>query len=280
MRKLLRSDLRRLLHSKLFYGGILAVAVVMVFALANNVYYSDVMVEIKLPLDNLLFMGTTVLCFLISVFTTFFIGVEFADGTMRNKLIVGHSRPAMYLSYLITTSLASLGMLVVGSLPVLLVGSIWQGWFVTSPAILLPQIACCLCSVVALNAVIVALAMILQKRAITAVVCLLLVFILVNVVSPFLWDILNAEPMLPEMVFTEEDGSLFVIPEEPNPYYLTGSRRALVQWLYDTLPTAQMYQYTYEELPKNIALFPLYSLLLIGALSAAGIAVYRRRDLK
>ena len=78
----------------------------------------------------------------------------------------------------------------------------------------------------------------------------------------------------------QEDGSLFVIPEEPNPYYLTGSRRALVQWLYDTLPTAQMYQYTYEELPKNIALFPLYSLLLIGALSAAGIAVYRRRDLK
>jgi len=281
MSKLLRSDFRRLFRSKLFYLCLIPTAVVMVFALFNNLHYLEVMENLELPLDNLLFMGTTVIGFPIAIFTSFFVGTEYSDGTMRNKILVGNSRVSIYLSHFIATSVASLAMLVVGTVFVLFLGVFWMGWFITSPAILIPQILCCLLSVIALNSIIVALAMLIHHKAICAVVCLVITMLMVNIVAPFLWDRLEAaEPMTPEMTYTDTDGVVHVIPEEINPQYPTGAKRVIMQLCYDTLPTAQMYRYGYDEMPNNIELFPLYSVLFIGVCSTAGVWVYRRRDLK
>ena len=92
MSKLLRSDFRRLFRSKLFYLCLIPTAVVMVFALFNNLHYLEVMENIELPLDNLLFMGTTVIGFPIAIFTSFFVGTEYSDGTMRNKIFLKYLR--------------------------------------------------------------------------------------------------------------------------------------------------------------------------------------------
>ena len=281
MSKLLRSDFRRLFRSKLFYLCLIPTAVVMVFALFNNLHYLEVMENLELPLDNLLFMGTTVIGFPIAIFTSFFVGTEYSDGTMRNKILVGNSRFSIYLSHFITTSVASLAMLVVGTVFVLFLGIFWMGWFITSPAILIPQILCCLLSVIAFNSVIVALAILIHHKAICAVVCLVITMLMVNIVAPFLWDRLEAEePMNPEITYTDTDGVVHVIPEKPNPKYPTEAERILLQFCYDTLPTAQMYQYDYDGMPKNIERFPLYSALLIGVISTAGVCIYKRRDLK
>ncbi len=281
MSKLLRSDFRRLIGSKLFYLCLAPTAVVMVYALFNNLHYSVVMENLELPLDNLLFMGTTVIGFPIAIFTSFFVGTEYSDGTMRNKILVGNSRLSIYLSHFIITSVASLAMLVVGTAFVLFLGVFWMGWFITSPAILIPQILCCLLSVIAFNSIIVALAMLIHHKAICAVVCLVITMLMVNVVAPFLWDRLEAEePMNPEISYTDIDGVVHIIPEEINPKYPTGAKRVVMQLCYDTLPTAQMYQYGYDEMPKNIELFPVYSVLLIAVISTAGVCIYERRDLK
>ena len=281
MSKLLRADFRRLLRSRLFYLCLVPTAVTMMFALFNNVYYSEVMESLELPLDNLLFMGTTVIGFPIAIFTSFFIGTEYSDGTMRNKVLVGNSRLSIYLSHLITTSVAALAMLVVGTAFVLFLGVFWVGWFVTSPVILIPQILCCLLSVAALNAIIVALAVLIHYKAVCAVVCLVITLLTVNIVAPFLWDRLEAEePMNPEITYTDTDGVVHVIPEKPNPKYQTEAERVLLQFCYDTLPTAQMYQYGYDGMPKNMERFPLYSALLIGVFSTGGACIYKRRDLK
>ena len=253
----------------------------MVFALFNNLHYLEVMENIELPLDNLLFMGTTVIGFPIAIFTSFFVGTEYSDGTMRNKILVGNSRFSIYLSHFITTSVASLAMLVVGTVFVLFLGIFWMGWFITSPAILMPQILCCLLSVIAFNSVIVELAILIHHKAICAVVCLVITMLMVNIVAPFLWDRLEAEePMNPEITYTDTDGVVHVIPEKPNPKYPTEAERILLQFCYDTLPTAQMYQYGYDEMPKNIELLPLYSVLFVGVFTTAGVCIYKRRDLK
>ena len=85
MSKLLRSDFRRLFRSKLFYLCLAPTAVVMMFALFNNLHYLEVMENLELPIDNLLFMGTTVIGFPIAIFTSFFVGnliFEFPDNHM------------------------------------------------------------------------------------------------------------------------------------------------------------------------------------------------------
>ena len=172
MSKLLRSDFKRLWRSKLLYIGIIFVAMSVGHALINNIYYLDIMKELEIPLDNLLFMGTPVIGFAMAVFTSIFIGTEYSDGTMRNKVIVGNSRLSIYLSHFIITTLAAVIMLVVGSAVVISIGAFWMGGLVTSPTILLPQILCCLLAVVALNALYVLLAMLIPSRAVGVVVIL------------------------------------------------------------------------------------------------------------
>lgn len=44
----------------------------------------------------------------LAVFTGFYIGVEHANGTIRNKLTAGHSRRAVYLSYVLVSFTAAL----------------------------------------------------------------------------------------------------------------------------------------------------------------------------
>ena len=41
-----------------------------------------------------------------AVFISLFVGSEYSDGTIRNKLVVGHSRMRIYLANLIVCSIA------------------------------------------------------------------------------------------------------------------------------------------------------------------------------
>ena len=49
-----------------------------------------------------------VLVFMIPAFVSLFVGTEYSDGTIRNKLIIGHTRLSIYLSNLITGVAAAL----------------------------------------------------------------------------------------------------------------------------------------------------------------------------
>ena len=69
------------------------------------------------------------------------------------------------------------------------------------------------------------------------------------------------------------------IPDRPNPKYLTGVSRAVVQFLHDLLPTGQLESFG-EEPPAHLWKYPLYAALLTGATTAAGVWVFRRKDLK
>ncbi|MBQ8174968.1 MAG: ABC transporter permease subunit [Clostridia bacterium] len=280
MVKLLRSDFRRLWRSKLFYLGITAVAASVAFGLINNVHYKRIMLNLEIPIDNILFLGTLVIGFAIAIFTSFFVGTEYSDGTMRSKVVVGHNRSMIYLSHFLTTTFAAVFMMVIGTAVIVVVGIPWMGSFVTSCTILLPQILCCLLSIVALNAMILLLAMLIPSKAICAIVCLVLVMVMTNMISPTLWSKLEADPIIPEMSYTDSEGVVHTQPEQPNPHYATGTTRTILQLCYDMLPTAQMYQYGYDKIPKNIHLFPLYSVLFIGVLSTVGACAFRRRDLK
>lgn len=280
MSNLLRSDFRRLWRSKLFYLGTIAVMVAVAYTLLNNVYYMSTMKDLIIPVDNLLFMGTLVIGYAVSIVTCLLVGTEYSDGTMRNKMVVGHERCSIYFSHFITTTFAALFMMVVGSAIIIAIGLPIMGGFESSCKILLPQILCCLLSIVALNAMVLMFAMLIPSKTISVIVCLLLVIVLTLVLPTTLWAKLDAEPMIPEMNYTDSDGIMHIIPETPNPNYVTGIKRSILQICYDMIPTNQMYQYSYAQLPKNIGLFPLYSVIFTGIFSTAGICIYKRRDLK
>lgn len=58
--------------------------------------------------DNLLLDYLNFIGFFIALFTSLFIGAEYSDGTIRNKIVVGHSRKNIYLSNLIISIVVGL----------------------------------------------------------------------------------------------------------------------------------------------------------------------------
>lgn len=279
MNSLLRSDFRRMCRSKLLYLGMIAVVMFMAYALVNNIYYMSFMPSLKLPLDNLIFAGTSVIKFSMAVFTCFFVGTDYSDGTIRNKIMGGHSRFSIYMSYFVTTTMASLIMILIGSLVILAIGSIWMGGFTANPAIIVPQVLCCILSIVSLNALILLIAVLVPSRAISVTVCLLLA-IMLGTTSTTLLNKLMEEPTIPAFTYYDEEGILQVVPERENPRYVSGTERIIVQTCYDAIPTSQMNQYGYDELPENILLFPIYSLAFISIYSTTGLLFFKRKDLK
>ena len=197
---------------------------------------------------------------MLSVLITLFIGTEYSDKTIRNRLVVGHSRFEVYLSNLIICLASAWAMYAVGVIVAVAAGVPLLGNYAHSLKLLFPQLLCAVLSISALVSIAVLLAMLISNRVISSVVALLLSVGLAYVPTP-LWDKLYSS-------FNE--------------ITLTGWKRMVYKVLYDFLPTCQLYQYTsdIESFPKNLALFPLYSILIIVVTTAIGLVIFKKKNLK
>lgn len=94
MYKLLNADFYRLIKNKIFWGIIIITLCMACFFLKSLEFYGD-SIEL-LIMNHFITIG-----FFISLFTTLFVGLEYANGTIRNKIVTGHSRIRIYISNLI-----------------------------------------------------------------------------------------------------------------------------------------------------------------------------------
>ena len=65
--------------------------------------------DYEAQITNVLFIYALTVAILIPAFVSLFVGTEYSDGTIRNKMIIGHTRTCIYLSNLIVSSTAGLG---------------------------------------------------------------------------------------------------------------------------------------------------------------------------
>ena len=132
MNKLLTANFFRMFKNKLFWAGILFMAAVGIgFPLVN--YNTMIKNDYPLYLDSTFFMGAAFIGVVLSIFCSLFLGTEYSDGMIRNKMIAGQKRTVIYLANLFTCILAGILMcgvcLVVGlcaGLPLL--GSFQNEW--------------------------------------------------------------------------------------------------------------------------------------------------------
>lgn len=282
MRNLLSSGFSRLWRSKLLYLGTLAVAASVAYTLINNLYYKSLWGLTDLTATNLIFAGVEVLPVAIAALVALFIGTDHGDHTLRNKLIVGHGRAAVYFSNLIVCTAAALLMYAVGSGVVIAIGAPLLGGFSGTAHVLLLQILSSLLSVAALTALLVLPATLIPGRAVSVLTVLLLALALTLLVTPVLSSVLDVPETIGGFELTYGDGTTQWVEEKPNPEYLTGFKRQTVQFLHEFLPTGQLTEYGKEEarLPDGFWRLPLYAVLSLVASTATGIAIFKRQNLK
>ena len=228
------------------------------------------------PLDTSIFVYTMLIGLLLSVFLPLFFGAEYSDGAIRNKLAAGHTRLSLYLSNLITAVAAALLFCGTYLLFTFAVGVPLLGLPVTPAGQLLTTLGCSLLMVAAWCAIFLLFNMNLSRKAASAVSCMLL-FLLLFLVATWVFAKLDAPKFWPAYDLTV-DGQM-TTEIIPNPTYLTADQRPLYEFLLDLNPMGQGIQYI-DMSPARPLQLALCSLGVFAAATAAGLALFQRKDLK
>lgn len=282
MSKLLRANFARLWKSRIFWIGM--VFTFGIGAISSLTQYREMM---SIPdyhphIDNILFTNCMFMPIVAAVFVGLFIGTEYSDGTIRNKLIVGQTRPAVYFSNFIVCTTALLMMHLTDIAVVVGIGFPLVGNIEMPIQSLLIFGLISMVTVVALSAIFLLMSMLIHNKASCSVAAIIL-----SVVFLMSAMVINSRLNEPEyydaysVSFTDESGEMHDAYSEKtkNTNFLEGTKREVYEFLYDFLPGCQMLQIAAQN-PENPVRLPLYSLFIIVVTSAFGVFFFCRKNLK
>ncbi|MBQ8824085.1 MAG: ABC transporter permease subunit [Ruminococcus sp.] len=228
--------------------------------------------------DGLIFVGGMYLIFAAAVLVGIFVGTEYSDGTIRNKIVVGRTRPSIYISNLITCVVANLIIHLSYIVTVLILGNI-----ILTPTdlsikqILLLTFLSCL-AMIAITAIFLLLSMLIQSKAVASVV-ILIVTIVLFCTSLTIDNKLRQPEYYDSYSITNEEEETTEFIKEKNPNYLTGTKLKVYEFLNDFIPSSQIYQVAMEESDKA-GQKAGYSCIILLITTGIGILVFRKKDLK
>lgn len=280
MKKLLSANLARLGQSKIFWvlelGCFLLGCATYLLVVYNTRNLGNGWLQWQA--HSYFYMPILYLPVGIAIFSCFFFGTEYSDGTIRNKLVVGHSREAIYLANLLTTVCVIGLFLLACYVPVFIVGIPLAGKEVVTCVEMQPwRIANSTLLLTEYGALFVLLSTLDSNKARNVLVCLMtaLLLILLGVSAYGRYS----EPEFVQQVVYLPDGGMELKDGIPNSQYLTGTARIIVQWIATILPTGSAMM----SLDKNFSFMwqvPLTAILVTALLTLGGIRLFQKKDIK
>lgn len=280
MRKLLSANFSRLWRSKIFW------VLESLSAIAGAVFYILAIINTKNIGENwylasgnyYFFIGLVIVGAIMAVFSAFYIGSEYDQGTIRNKLNVGCTRNSIYLANLfivvtvgIMFTITHIAASVAVGLPFL--GSlIWQalapiGWRVPAAIVML------LCYA----AVFTFIAMQDSNKSRSLIISF--VFALVIILGGlYIYSALQ-EPEFTARMVMQEDGSFLRQEGIPNSKYIQGVVRTVYTFIEACIPSTQSLNIARSEGVFN-PLAIICQLCVTIATTAAGVTRFRKKDIK
>ena len=283
MNKLLRSNFSRLKSSAAFRLGVLVMIAYAIIACLFQ--YMNSINGIVVTLDSVFALPYIMTGIMLAVFCSLFIGTEYSDGTIRNKLIVGSSRKSIYLANFVVSAVAGIIMDFVFWAVVCALGIPLLGGFTAGIGDVLLVLLAGVLMTVSFAAVFTLIAMLNQNKAVSAIICCIGILVATFAASYLYSALSEPEKINSYMVDGSGDFSVTVNGNEaeaelvPNPRYLSGTKRKIYQFLMDFPPSGQMVQVMDMNTP-NLKLMPIYSAIIIFLANILGAAFFRRKDLK
>lgn len=278
MIKLLSADFYRLKKDKTIWITAAAMFVLQIFMLIDRVKFNTQnSSENLLTLNDFFFEYMPLAGFLYAVFIALFVGKEYSEGTIRNKLIMGHKRQSIYLSSFITCLFGSLIiylMLVIGGLIGMPFMGKWQGGADTFILYIIIGIFI----TASLSSILTAFAMLLSNRAVNAVVSIVMI-LLFMIAASIIYNGLAEPEFINEFVEITQDEGIVYGPEVANPAYVAGVQRKIYEFLLQFLPSGQGILMANGEISMpllNIAC----SVIMTAVVNIIGIFAFKKKDLK
>lgn len=278
MNKLLAANFSRLKKDKIFWLGVLfmlaAGLAVPLVRYGNCIRFPDS--EVPKSLEHEFFLYSNLVGVVLSIFSSMFIGAEYSNGTIRNKVVVGHARGAIYLSNLVVAATAGFAMCMSYMASYLCVGIPLFGFFEADLAKIVLFMLGTFFMVLALSAVFTLVSMLNANKALVTVICILTAFVFLF--SGMHFDaVLSTPETYPE--YDVVNGEAVVVGEFPNPNAVKGTERDVYEFLYDFTPGGQAVQYAEMKADQPQTLI-LYSAVIIAVATGAGLFFFRKKNLR
>lgn len=275
MSNLFSVGLFRTVRSKLFYILLALTALVMAY-----VYYNTYRVQLgpdfsQLDLYFFQFINANIVS--AAVFCPLFLSSEYGDGALRNKLIVGRTRPQIYLANLTVNCLYGTAACLAAVVTGLCVGVPLLGWFQNAgPGKIMLYVLLALATTWVCAALYTFLSMVVASRGVAITLCILLAFGLI-LLGQYLYLALSQEEVLTALFYT--DTGEMAVSEQPNPAYLTGFARQVYQFFYELTPGGQAYQILGMSAQSPLRMLG-YSGLVFVLVTGLGLAIFQKKDVK
>lgn len=285
MSRLLRADFSRMFKSLVFKLGILfsvAFAVVMVvaryidFKVNADIYaqYADM----SLNANDFIFAGGFFIVFMVAVFKGLFVGADYSDGTIRNKLMIGHRRSSIYFANYVTCYAATLIFNFAYIITVFVFSLIMFGNAAFNHAHFFVNLGFLIITSTALVALFLFFAMLINNKA-AASVTLLILAIAMWFSAMLLTERLAQTEYFSDIYYVNEEGEVIQDQSVKNPQYLTGIKREIYEFVDDFLPSTQYYQILQWNVERPIR-FLLCDAAMVIVMTGAGVMIFKRKDLK
>lgn len=263
MSRLLYANFSRLRKNRLFWLGMSFMFLVGTILVLKQ-YEQLINYGISVKLEATFFSYAIILNIVSAIFCTLFLGIEYGDGTIRNKIIVGHRRIDIYFSNLIAVISASFLFCFSYMLSNIIFGVPLIGFREVGMKTILLLVAGSAVTVIALCSIFTMISLLFQNKALAPVICIVGMLLMFEIIS-------EVERMLEQPKFFYND----VI----NPNYLEGKIREEFEFVDNLLPVGQGKQYARMKI-NAIPEMCLYSTGIMIVTSAIGCFIFKKKDIK
>jgi ABC-type transport system involved in multi-copper enzyme maturation permease subunit len=276
MRKLISANFSRLWKDKIFWLCTVAILVFVVFMVLMGANV-DKMQNLWRDLDYYYFRSLPFLGLFLSVFISMFLGTEYSDGTIRNKLIVGHTRAEIYLANQLTCFGGCLIFFVVWAVGGL-VGIPYFGLWSVGIGGWLQLLLISLLTLLAITSILTMASQMITNKAGNAVTAIFIALALLLFGSYFYNALCEPKTYMNGMTITS-DGTVEFGDEITNPAYIGGTLRTVYHFILNILPTGQQI-WIADETVTHPVFMCMCSLMIIIAFTGIGLLLFRKKDIK
>lgn len=280
MSKLLSAEIIRMKKSKLFWLAAAAMTFCEIYCIQFGARVNE---SAEITLEQYYFYLAPMVGIFFTVFISLFLGTEYSDSTIRNKMIVGHTREQIYLSYylicLIGSVIMEIGWFIGGLTGIPILGM----WTSDAKTMIIYFISILLFTAV-LTALFVGISLMIPNKAGSAVLQIILVLILIFISA----EIYNGlcEPEESAAAYLSEAGQVIMCDPEPNPRYIDGFMRKICVCIINIIPMGQGILILHQsvgdagDVPYLPILQMFSSLAMTALFLGIGVALFRKKDLK
>lgn len=286
MNKLLRANFFRLIKNKIFWGIIVITLGITSVLLFNTIINNQG--ETKESIDRLLVMYMYFIGIAMAIFTSLFVGTEYSDGVLRNKIVIGHSRKHIYLADLITSIIVGLCIQLIYMLIVAVIGIPIFGTLQMTIEKFLFVIIDIVIIIITYASIFTCITLLCSDITVSTVSCMILVLIMF-IASMALSS--TANTMKYRETYIQTENGEIEVHQKLNPDYPGDLKKNVAKTILYCLPTGQTsqiisqiskkpFQITNYMSDDELKTVFLYSVGVTIVITGVGMYCFKRKDLK